>query len=472
MTLTHDFPDWLSPMLVKELRQGMRSKVLLISLFLLQSLLILNAIVGLGAAADGNLSGTTGVFWSILALPLLLILPLSALGGIANEIKANTLDLVFLTRLTARRIVLGKWIAVVVQSVLLTLTVLPYIALRYYLGGINITSDLFTAGLILLGSAMLSALTVALSSYPSQVVRIFIGLGFIFSLQMITPLLLVGAGHFGMIGIWSDGVLATVLLVLAPIFLLLMIEVGAIRIAPPAENHAGMVRLLVLLVVLVIGAASMVSARSAWLIIVAQVFAVPFCVAALCECPPTVPGVFRALVRRGWIGSLLSRIFTPGWHTGFLFVVLVWALIAFFWQQAGWLTSHQGDEHAALRSQLSLAGFGVSLLLPAIIAPSLSRKRFLYFLGFFLISFAMFAVVSALAQTSSSKDAWIQMTAFLPPLAIFGPAYNAIDPSDQLMALGSLALLLFAICAVKSRAAWSQSDRLRKLARQKPLHVA
>ena len=468
MTIAHDFSDWLSPMLVKELRQGMRSKALITSLFLLQSLLILNAIVGLGAAAKDDLTGTTVLFWVIIGLPLLVILPSSALGGIGNEIKANTLDLVFLTRLTARRIVLGKWIAILAQSALLALTALPYIALRYYLGGVNITADLTTAGLIIVASAMISALTVALSSYPAKSVRILFGVAFFFSIQFL--------GVFGVassmggrrviftgLGDWPA---VAALLLLVPLFVLLMIEVGAIRIAPAAENHSGMCRLLALLVVLTTGAAAALAPRAGWLLVVGQVIATPFCIAALCEVPPSVPGVFRPLVRRGRIGSLLTRVFSPGWHTGVLYVLLIGLLLAFFYQQAGWLRA-RGDGLPALRHQLSLAGFEVSLLLPAILAPALSRKRVYYFVGLFGFCLVVFILALMLGATDRyAKDEMINLLTFLPPVAVFASALTSQNAVPQLAWTTFLGLLALGIYLFKSREAWRQSHALRKVARQ------
>ncbi|MEI8313138.1 MAG: hypothetical protein WCH98_20505, partial [Verrucomicrobiota bacterium] len=208
----------------------------------------------------------------------------------------------------------------------------------------------------------------------------------------------------------------------------------------------------------------------AWMIVAGQVFAAPFCIAALCERPPTVPGVFRSLVRRGWAGSLLSRVFTPGWHTVFLYVILVWLLVGFFWQRAGWIESGSVDD--VLKRQLSLAGFGVSLLLPAVVAPSLSRKRFLYFLVFFAVCLAVFSMTSALAQNSARTNEMVHMTAFLPPLAVFGPAFDDLFPQPQLIAMACLGLLAVGIYIFKSRAAWRESKKLRALARQNPLHAA
>ena len=51
----------------------------------------------------------------MLWLPLLLLMPARGLGAVSEEARANTFDLVQLTRMTAFRIALGKWIALVAQ---------------------------------------------------------------------------------------------------------------------------------------------------------------------------------------------------------------------------------------------------------------------------------------------------------------------------------------------------------------------
>jgi hypothetical protein len=251
---------------------------------------------------------------------------------------------------------------------------------------------------------------------------------------------------------------------LVPLLILLMIETGTARIAPAAENHAGLSRLLGLLVVLVTGGAALLSGRAVWLIVLGQVLVTPFCIAALCEVPPTVPAVFRSLVSRGPIGCLLARIFTPGWHTGFLYVLLVWAILAIFWRQSGLLGSGiRGLDPS--KPALSLASFGVSLLLPAVIAPALSRKRPLYFFGFFLLCALAFFLASALAATGG--DPKETLTTFLPPVAVFAPGFSGLKAAPRLVWMASLGFLVLAVYASKSRSLWRQSKKLRTLAQAK-----
>jgi ABC-type transport system involved in multi-copper enzyme maturation permease subunit len=122
-----DFAEWLSPMLVKELRQGMRTRAFIGTFIIIQLVMMLNITVGIltasmkNAALDSeqfSLSGVDAFFWMAVAVPLLLIVPMMGQASLSAEIKANTLELIFLTRLTAWRIVVGKWLALVAQSVL------------------------------------------------------------------------------------------------------------------------------------------------------------------------------------------------------------------------------------------------------------------------------------------------------------------------------------------------------------------
>src|SRR5438128_7317412 len=76
-TNPRDFADWLSPILVKELRQGMRARVFVSSFLILQALMIFNVIVGLlSSAQQADTSFSSGFFWWMIGLPVLLIMPL------------------------------------------------------------------------------------------------------------------------------------------------------------------------------------------------------------------------------------------------------------------------------------------------------------------------------------------------------------------------------------------------------------
>ena len=86
------FPDWLSPLLVNELRHGVRTRMFVVVFILLQLAMLLNLSLSLLMAA-GHLdtSWSTAFFWGVVSMPVLLIVPLSGLNAIGSEVKANTL---------------------------------------------------------------------------------------------------------------------------------------------------------------------------------------------------------------------------------------------------------------------------------------------------------------------------------------------------------------------------------------------
>ena len=156
-----DFPDWLPPMLVRELRQGIQSGAFFWTFLLLQLLLVLHAaftVLATSGRFDGDLiRASGGFFWGILVITVGFVIPLRGLNAIATERVGNNLDLVRLTRLSATRIVAGKWAAIVAQVLLVTAAILPYLVLRYFLGGVNVVAELVRLGWLVVAAAVVAA---------------------------------------------------------------------------------------------------------------------------------------------------------------------------------------------------------------------------------------------------------------------------------------------------------------------------
>ncbi|HET9316707.1 MAG TPA: hypothetical protein VFQ51_14020, partial [Vicinamibacteria bacterium] len=168
----HDASDRLSPIIVKELRQGVRGH-LFTGAFLLQQLLLLG-VASMGLLMDtsaGNREMFTFFFWTFVTIPLVLILPLGAAVSISGELTANTLEPVLLTRLTPWRLAAGKWAATASQSLVLAASTLPFVLVRYYLGGIEIVDDLFFLAAYVCCSLLLASVAVALS--PARMSALF-----------------------------------------------------------------------------------------------------------------------------------------------------------------------------------------------------------------------------------------------------------------------------------------------------------
>jgi ABC-type transport system involved in multi-copper enzyme maturation permease subunit len=126
-----DFPERLSPMLVKELRQGMRTKAF-VAVFLTLQIILGVILLSAGAAASSDDAGETisNIIFIFFSIAVLIIQPMRGITSLSSEVKGNTIDMMVLTRLSAWRIVTGKWASIVSQSALLLVTIIPYLILR------------------------------------------------------------------------------------------------------------------------------------------------------------------------------------------------------------------------------------------------------------------------------------------------------------------------------------------------------
>lgn len=183
--------DWLSPILVKEVRQLVRARE-----FISSFAAVLIAGVGIaffGAAEALAGSGTSGR-WSFGALMTCLsvvglaVVPLGAFGALRNERLEQTLDLITLTALSPRRIVVGKLLAQAVKLLTLFAAMAPFLAMSFLLGGIDFVSILVSLAVLFMWSLWVCAACLFLSTLLRS--RVMFGLVF----GAIGLVLLVGFG--------------------------------------------------------------------------------------------------------------------------------------------------------------------------------------------------------------------------------------------------------------------------------------
>lgn len=394
--MTTDFGDWLSPMLVKELRQGMRSRVFMSAFYLTQLLMILSVVFNLAAATNTEmpaemLAFLNGLFWLMISVPLLFVMPIRGFGALHGEIKAGTIELVFLTRLTAWRIAAGKWTALMAQTLLLLCAVLPYVLLRYFLGGVDILADLQSLLFLLLTCAVLTAATIAMSPYESKLLRALFVIGLIFGFQFLIGMMFawmaVGriAGAAGSSApVWQ---LYLGVALYVPAFIALALEIAASRIAPPAENHAIRKRLIGLVIFLAAPVLTLFSPGREALYGASLLFLVPVIVDALAEPVVVLGSIYRPFLRRGSLGRIGALVFTPGWVSAAWYT----ALLALLGSAA---LAMQGQFADPLKALSYVAYFGALIFPAALIRLFLPSTK--YFLGFYIAFQFFFAAVTLL----------------------------------------------------------------------------
>lgn len=458
----NDFSDRLPPMLVKELRQGLRAKTF-VGVFL--GLQLFLGIVMLFATTASGLDGAGEVVSRIIflffSLAVLVVQPLRAINALHAEIKSTTLDMMVLTRLNARRIVAGKWASIVGQTLLLFVSIVPYLILRYFFGGMNLFTELLALGSIFLFSACLTAFNVGLSSNAAIIVR---GIVPLIVAVFLFGFLMVMVGNFddflefftladpdAMAIYWG--------MLIGSIYLAWIIfSLGVSAIAPAAENHSSLNRIVTLVMMAVAGLILYLAHADEEVIpFIIGAVAFPALLASLTEPNHLLPRVTLPFVRRGAFGKFCGLFLYPCWTSGVHFTallsVVVLAVGGFVAMSAsGYRFS--GEEFAVL---CSLTG---SALFPAVILAFLQKKiqnRLGFYLAILIASFALMLALVAVAE-STNADGAIWLFAWLPPVHLY-----LIDQagSDTVALMTSLVVtsLYMGILLVH---AWSQYKMVRK----------
>lgn len=406
---TADFPGWLPAVLVKELRQALRARgfVGLFLVFHLVAVIVFWWTIEINSASGLRETFTwlNGVFWSLLNVVLLLVVPLRGLGSLRQEIDNKTLDLLVLTRLTAWRIVLGKWVALVAQAALFLLAITPYGVVRYFFGSVDLTGDLMLAGWMFLTGSALAAVCLWVSGLP-KIFRVLLPVILFMTFQsfgLASAFTAAMSGRSGMgrgmrapftsLGLTGICILGLVILV----FLGLAVR----RIAPPAENHSKWARLLGLFLLFGAMALAMGGYPGA-----NKVLAFGFVAVAVIsaielsrDCLPMRPhwaAFSRGRVWRAWLGRLLL----PGWPSASLFAAVVLGMLAVggllvpSWQPTG-------TSGLAFAWWLMLAW--QALVFPAVLLsflPAASSMR-AGGTGYFVVQ-ALFGTISLVSATNSA----------------------------------------------------------------------
>jgi len=449
MQILSDFSDHIPPMLVKELRQGLRAKAFVIQFLLFQSLMLIFLLsASSGADAEGAGTFISGVIFFIFGITAIFLQPMRGTTALSAEITGNTMEMIVLTRLNSTRIVLGKWFSIVSQTALVLVTIIPYMILRYFFGGMNIVGEMVMLLMIFFTSAVLSALMVGLSARANRFMRL-VPIAIIVLLATSIPRIIFGGGgissfasFFSMQDPAAYGVLAAYVL-LGGYFAWCALNQGIAAIAPTAENHSTIPRL----VALVMFALAVIFSFTSWATPLSSpiflcLIGGPAILVALTEPSLLLPPICAPFLKRGVPGRIASVFLYPGWPAGVFFT----ALLIFIGVVTVVLsiTAPQPEDQSVVF--LSLLG---SLLLPALLATFFTKietKRFSVFILFLLAT----GLITILAATflniwHEEKILWALIwnpSIFLPLIEEYGSEsekiLNAVIIVDAVILAGLL----------------------------------
>lgn len=161
--------DWANPILVKETRQALKSRQFVTTFMLLLAAAWLVSALGLLLAGDAVEFGAVGrwffqVYYTVLAVAVLIIVPFGAYRSLLNERDENTFELLSITSLTPRQIVWGKLLSALLQALIFYSALAPFMAFTSLLQGFDLAQSAFLLVVTLLVSLGYSMIALMLST--------------------------------------------------------------------------------------------------------------------------------------------------------------------------------------------------------------------------------------------------------------------------------------------------------------------
>ncbi len=364
--------DWVSPVVVKEVRQGLRSPWFLAIFLAFQACLVIG--YGLVLARDDAPAreALTVTFWTIAVLAVGCLMPLRGLEALSSELKNRAFEQLMLTRLTAWRLVLGKWTSLVLLNWVVTSALFPYLILRYYLGGLRLLDEILILISLSVAAAALSAAALFLSSFQNWFIKVCMGVGCLWLVVMTAAWFenRHGAAHTPSGPVML--IAALLLLFLASLFFL---QLAVRRFAPPAENHAWIRRAL-LVAFLGVAQFAAVDLRAGGLILALTLMMVVLGILETASEPFVPLASLYAPFAGGPVRRFLGRFVYPGWPSALRFFIVFIPAVALTAQ-------HLPDRDPWWTLALSVQLFSLVLLPLAVTVaiPSLRARPGWAFLG-------------------------------------------------------------------------------------------
>lgn len=455
---SNDFPDWFSPIVVKELRQGLKSRSFVSIFVLIQAGMTLIFLLNVLSGDSGNGMGAIdGLFWMILWIPLILVLPLVAAQAVAVEKKQQTLELVQMTRMKSFRVMTGKWLALALQGGLWVVAILPFVVLRYFFGSVDLMQDLVVLSSLVLGCGVLVTLALMFSTM-SIGQRVLIGVIGVFVLiasanSFIWWSVLGGSGTS--LSVWPTSAwsLAASWLVMGGIAGVFFLLEGAAQLCTQDESYAGVKRWIGLLC-LMLAVGSLMAQDQGWrqapMLMPLLGITLWVMIEALCERVDA-----EAPLARCEAGAL-RFILAPGWDTGFWYAAVIGAIAV------GGLNSVADTDKPGVSTVVIFFG---ALLLPSLVLWGFPRiKQRLLFYGLTQLGCGLiFAVSAALAHRPGSSLWTDRIVALTPTSALLamasGEFERGVEPTIMPIAGGISALVILVMAGGSIRSLMRRFSR-------------
>lgn len=249
--------DHVNPIVLKELRQAVRGRFLglMLAIFLAGQLLLLGVTLmrpevreTAWAAANAGKSYFKLLLLLLLAICLLFI-PVYTAVRLGLERSEQNMDLIFISTLSPRSIIVGKFFASVLFTILLFSAAAPFMAVSYLLRGIDFPTIFllmtFAFGIVVLSTqlGLFSACVTVNRFFRFVVATFFLGAlagMFLMVMELVNASLRQGLGSAMVTGrFWVQ---ANVLMTFGLFLFVLLFQMTVAMVSPASRNRAFLVR--------------------------------------------------------------------------------------------------------------------------------------------------------------------------------------------------------------------------------------
>jgi hypothetical protein len=273
--------DWINPIVIKELRQAVKSRLVTAVLLLFLGVQMLIVALTLGWQALDTTSTRDPMDWNtgnqiflvlqaILLGTCMVLIPAYASVRMSGERSDTNVDLLFISTLRPTSIVAGKFFSALVLAMLVYSCCAPFMTFTYLLRGIDMPSILFVLGVDLLAVLLSTQIGLFLASIPApRAFKVFIFfIAFIMLCYIYAALVALTSElvHEGVASMpdsrfWAVMGVST-LAVLFSTGLLFCWSVALI--SPPSANRAPLGRIFLVVMWLILGVSCAVLSLDSW----------------------------------------------------------------------------------------------------------------------------------------------------------------------------------------------------------------
>ena len=179
-----DLPDRFGAMTVKELRQGLRRGMFIVPFILIQAMAVLAMLAEFNMGGDverySKMEGMlnpglffiSGPFWIVAVAICIVVMPMGGLALMNQELEEGNHELLLMTPLTRWRVVRGKFFAMWGLCLVTFFSLLPYLIVRYFIGGIDVSRNIAMALTVVSVSGIFCAGSIGASAFKTNWSRI------------------------------------------------------------------------------------------------------------------------------------------------------------------------------------------------------------------------------------------------------------------------------------------------------------